>query len=1120
MEDAEKNTPQHKAAFMEPSMGKRHTLYYDADEECRDISQKLFDKLDLDHNGLLDMIELECGRQLLFSTGIDSNRGAINKPIAAFGSPGNDVSQTVLEMWRHIDDDGNGTVDMHEWEDFIRGVYEIAGRRCFMSFAQRWSSAIHSRPEKGSQVRKGQRKNSTGNGQVASGELVQSTASIALHHQQHLRKGRCHLTQPAPTVKDKSPAEDLNLCVGAPSPTHSPCGSRAASPMPGSKKHAKKKTPKELQAKTAQEDEGSSPRRPHTGHSPAPHGRHEKRVCTANARQQVSDFSGAALSSSSGAAATDTSHHNPHGDSQAPAPRLSFCKSMKIQTISPAESGDMSESAPRRISRSISQPAPNPAVASHSNHQGPSDTTGSVENNVTASPRSKQPHPAATHHDAALHVVNIVCPCAKPLSLPGSRRSSHASEGGLETAVDDVLHHVSATLGPSWHIVNQQPVQEEKAVSEMKQTTEARAPQKHESLRGKQARQQVSAGGSGRSHAVVANKNKPQTLATEAPEKHSVLPGLSAASLESPADIEAFTDDLEKLISDCQAEFENTQHRLEEELHKHQRKEQLEKQHTAGADLSEAHQHELEKEILANHDLSDVCLHELENEVLAHEVSDKRNKADSLDMFIEDVSAEIEASPAGPAASAEIPPGLIGAASAQSLDMCVEDASAEMDSPGASVSGSIVEAPHAQKGGHHRHGSAGKIQAVGKIQATARHKAHKESTASHKESTASHKESAASLSALSHHPSTHSKKSPRLEKNIHQSRAEPPTQQELMRSEQPLITIEEVWEVMTTVQGYVNTRLPVKDLMEFYVESKETGLGPTLATLVPQESFTDATPPEDLSPGEFLEMCMIFVDHDDGQVSISEWAVREQLADVRDYCRMLSFKDLTIERHASVTLRKFKHIVQMLAILLRIDETYILSHFMWIRTGRFEATDALAALVMERCSVSRRKADEGPGLFLHDATPKMDLHVLYEGLASGDVSRLCCASEVVDSKGKVGIPFSHVGVIFQNLLQHAVELVKARAASRSGPSRKGSVFEQVQRAVRNYEELRSRIQELKNQGYDVRGFGDSKIRGRTEFSILIEHLFNAVKPRAVHKSPLLICLAVLGKTPTQIGKLF
>mmetsp|Transcript_38220 Transcript_38220/g.66462 ORF Transcript_38220/g.66462 Transcript_38220/m.66462 type:complete len:102 (-) Transcript_38220:64-369(-) len=97
--------------------------------------------------------------------------------------------------------------------------------------------------------------------------------------------------------------------------------------------------------------------------------------------------------------------------------------------------------------------------------------------------------------------------------------------------------------------------------------------------------------------------------------------------------------------------------------------------------------------------------------------------------------------------------------------------------------------------------------------------------------------------------------------------------------------------------------------------------------------------------------------------------------------------------------------------------------------------------------------------------------------------------------------------------------MKHRAETRTSLASKShsAIFEQAQRAARLHADFRKQALEAKQQGHDARVHNDFKIQGRTEFSILIEKLFETVKNKCkLYKSPLLLCLAIAEKSASEI----
>mmetsp|Transcript_104537 Transcript_104537/g.223438 ORF Transcript_104537/g.223438 Transcript_104537/m.223438 type:complete len:525 (+) Transcript_104537:83-1657(+) len=166
------------------------------------------------------------------------------------------------------------------------------------------------------------------------------------------------------------------------------------------------------------------------------------------------------------------------------------------------------------------------------------------------------------------------------------------------------------------------------------------------------------------------------------------------------------------------------------------------------------------------------------------------------------------------------------------------------------------------------------------------------------------------------------------------------------RAELRPTTLAELWEVLTMVNGHVQTNIEVNDIVSLFADCRDCGLDMDLAKLVPMH-FTEVREAEDLSFGEVSHLCMLLTENQD----LSEMEARSQLDVVKETCREITdVRDAQVEHDAVMTYRNFKRLIPLLASLMRIDAEYIISTMVWRKTGRFEMTDTLAVSVMERCA--------------------------------------------------------------------------------------------------------------------------------------------------------------------------
>merc|ERR1712125_110044 len=99
-----------------------------------------------------------------------------------------------------------------------------------------------------------------------------------------------------------------------------------------------------------------------------------------------------------------------------------------------------------------------------------------------------------------------------------------------------------------------------------------------------------------------------------------------------------------------------------------------------------------------------------------------------------------------------------------------------------------------------------------------------------------------------------------------------------------------------------------------------------------------------------------------------------------------------------------------------MGEQQILAHFAWVEIGKFDLTDHLGMVIMQR-------------IFLRTGPD-----ALHQKIQSNDFMRMCHVFKLVDNSGKKGIPHAQTSLFFANVLKNLPELLAARDTK---TSRKG-----------------------------------------------------------------------------------
>lgn len=304
------------------------------------------------------------------------------------------------------------------------------------------------------------------------------------------------------------------------------------------------------------------------------------------------------------------------------------------------------------------------------------------------------------------------------------------------------------------------------------------------------------------------------------------------------------------------------------------------------------------------------------------------------------------------------------------------------------------------------------------------------------------------------------------EQNHHQH--EPHEEHPVIEEEPQFISLESIWEMLVGVQSHMDVNVCV----DVILNTIASGLNENFALSIPQ-LLDHWEAPMDLTGVEVIIMIKQlhespYISHSDMRVKVSEG---DATLDGKPVAQITREQEI-----APVELRHFRHLLGHLSSLLQIEEKYILSQLLWIKSPskRFEIHDAMWELVLDRCHPGKPCPDQS-----------MSVH---------EFEMICRQGDLIDAQQKKGISFPEMSGIFNKQLKDMPKLLGERQA--------------ILREITN-SHLRAPSEESHEHKCDK-----DRIRGRTQFSIVIQALCSVPLFAAKFASPLqLLTQMVTGQVP-------
>jgi len=274
-------------------------------------------------------------------------------------------------------------------------------------------------------------------------------------------------------------------------------------------------------------------------------------------------------------------------------------------------------------------------------------------------------------------------------------------------------------------------------------------------------------------------------------------------------------------------------------------------------------------------------------------------------------------------------------------------------------------------------------------------------------------------------------------------------------------TLADFWDWLMVGQGI--SSLSAGDVVNLFADCKEFGLNMTLAQYIPMH-FEEMVTPEDLSPGEVALLCKLVIANSE----LTEAAAREALPQARA-CRDVEEHDKKTyaKLEGAINLRRFKKLVSLISVLMRIDEEYVALQMQWCHTEVFETTDTCAAFIIERCAGKPEPGTE-------DSLP--DENVVAKKFLLQLFTSMFYNCDIMDDTGKNGVPYGDISLIYSRAVKALPKRLEVRAERR-----KQKVNKSAKTACK-----------------------DSVIKGRTEFEVLMEELNSLASMKKLFNTPLLM----------------
>eukprot|EP00927_Polykrikos_kofoidii_P019651 TRINITY_DN19214_c0_g5_i1.p1 TRINITY_DN19214_c0_g5~~TRINITY_DN19214_c0_g5_i1.p1 ORF type:complete len:911 (-),score=144.80 TRINITY_DN19214_c0_g5_i1:83-2815(-) len=302
-------------------------------------------------------------------------------------------------------------------------------------------------------------------------------------------------------------------------------------------------------------------------------------------------------------------------------------------------------------------------------------------------------------------------------------------------------------------------------------------------------------------------------------------------------------------------------------------------------------------------------------------------------------------------------------------------------------------------------------------------------------------------------------------------------------------TSSELWEQMADKLG--NQRLLLADVLDAFVQCRQTGLDMKLAKWFLHRSFVKVYLPEDINAPEFVHLATVLISEEKNgsDEDLGDNRARFEIKKVRaaedgHATELLGLRRQVAAEGSSLSRSVFVKLVRLLSHLMRLDEIYIVKHFWWSASGRFEMPDQLYK-----------------DLLVH-GSETLICGNLDERFTMNDFSRFARKVDIIDFGTNHGLPLGELQILFLSTLRKMPELLSERNATTSHNPRRKRPSAMVD-ASDAATAVAAHAASTSDNGQSA------ALVGKIQFVILIEELFKVLRKARGIKSELQMCVAMV-----------